>query len=108
MNFKRHKKKDRLKGDIDSHEWRVAALERRVKRQPQTHVDVKAELAMLPGTLMEYLYQQRVEDYDFDDFDYDYELDFLNWYDAFDDPEVETEEQVWNNEVDDNYEDETW
>ena len=33
MNFKRHKPTDRLKGDIDSHEWRRAATARRIARQ---------------------------------------------------------------------------
>jgi len=37
LNFKRRKKRDRLTGDIDSHEWRRAARDRRVAKQPQVH-----------------------------------------------------------------------
>ena len=37
MNFKRRKKRDRLTGDIDSHEWRRAARDRRVAKQPQVY-----------------------------------------------------------------------
>ena len=37
MNYKRHKKRDRLTGDADRHEWRRAARDRRIARQPQVH-----------------------------------------------------------------------